>query len=43
MLGTLNAEERKTFETSLKQFTEERDEIQLLLEQIRKLETGELK
>ena len=43
MLDTLGDEERKSFEVSLKQFIEERDEIQLLLEQIRRLETGDLK
>ena len=43
MLGNLTGEERKSFESSLKQFVEERDEIQLLLEQIRRLETGDLK
>ena len=43
MLDTLGEDERKSFETSMKQFIEERDEIQLLLEQIRRLETGDLK
>lgn len=43
ILDTLSDEERKSFSLSLQQFKEERDEIQLLLEQIRKLETGDLK
>jgi CheY-like chemotaxis protein len=43
MLDTLSDEERKSFEASMKQFIEERDEIQLLLEQIHRLETGDLK
>lgn len=43
MLEALRGEEKKSFTASLQQFREERDEIQLLLEQIRKLETGELK
>jgi len=43
MLGTLGDDEKKTFTASLHMFIEERDEIQLLLEQIRKLETGDLK
>lgn len=43
MLETLSGDEKKSFQASLLGFAEERDEIQLLLEQIRKLETGELK
>jgi len=43
MLDALRGDEKKSFVASLQQFHEERDEIQLLLEQIRKLETGDLK
>lgn len=43
MLDTLDSDEKTTFTASLHQFIEERDEIQLLLKQIRKLETGDLK
>lgn len=43
MLETLNEEEKKTFQVSLLGFIEEREEIQLLLEQISRLTTSDLK
>lgn len=43
MLDSLSEDEKKTFTTSLQQFIEERDEIQLLLEQIRRLSTNDLR
>ena len=43
MLETLSEEEKKSFQVSLLGFIEERDEIQLLLEQISRLTTSDLK
>ena len=43
MLETLSEEEKKSFQVSLLGFIEEREEIQLLLEQISRLTTSDLK